>query len=48
MTNSITCAAVIAARNEALHIRRVLINYIEQGIDVVVIDHGSTDETVHI
>jgi glycosyltransferase involved in cell wall biosynthesis len=46
LSKHISCAAILAARNEAAHIRRALKNYIHQGIDVVVVDNGSTDETV--
>ena len=31
-----------------MHVRRALTNYTEQGIDVVLIDNASTDETVRI
>lgn len=40
--------AIVAARNEAIHIRRCLSNFIEDGIDVVLIDNDSTDNTVEI
>jgi glycosyltransferase involved in cell wall biosynthesis len=48
MPESITCAAILAVRNEACHIRRILPAFIGQGIDVVVIDNDSTDETAAI
>lgn len=48
MPESVTCAAILAVRNEALHIRRALTAFIKQGIDVVVIDNDSTDETADI
>lgn len=48
MPESITCAALLAVRNEARHIRRILSVFITQGIDVVVIDNDSTDETAAI
>jgi len=44
----VSCAAILAVRNEAVHIDRVMTEFIEQGIDVVVIDNDSTDETVNI
>ena len=48
MLDSITCVAILAVRNEALHMHRALSSFIEQGIDVVVIDHESTDGTLEI
>jgi len=45
---SISCAAILAVRNEARHIHRILSEFIGQGIDVVVIDNDSTDETTTI
>jgi glycosyltransferase involved in cell wall biosynthesis len=45
---SVTCAAILCVRNEAAHIQRAVGNFVNQGIDVVVIDHGSTDNTVNI
>lgn len=48
MFDSITCVAVLAVRNEVLHIYRAISSFIEQGIDVVVIDHESTDGTLEI
>lgn len=44
----VTCVAILAVRNEALHMHRALSSFIEQGIDVVVIDHESTDRTLEI
>ena len=44
----VTCAAIMAVRNEAPHIERALRTFIRQGIDVVVIDHASIDSTVDI
>jgi hypothetical protein len=41
----VTCAAILCVRNEAACIAQTLKSYIEQGIDVVVIDHDSTDKT---
>ena len=43
---SVSCCAVLAIRNEAVHITRALTAYINQQIDVVVIDNTSTDETI--
>lgn len=37
--------AIVTARNEALHIGRCLRNLIEEGLDVVLIDHDSVDDT---
>ncbi len=45
---SISCAAILCVRNEAVHIRHAINNFVIQGIDVVVIDHGSTDDTIQI
>src|SRR5205085_2698369 len=39
-------AAVICARNEEAHIERVIEDAIAEGLDVVLIDHSSTDATV--
>jgi len=44
----VSCAAILAVRDEAVHISRMLDDYIDQGIDVVVIDNGSTDDTLAI
>jgi len=44
----VSCAVILAVRNEAVHIGRMLDDYIEQGINAVVIDNGSTDETLVI
>lgn len=41
----VTCCAVLAVRNEEYHVRRVLSDCAQQGIDVVLIDHDSTDGT---
>ena len=45
---SVSCAAVICVRNEAKHIRRAISDFVSQGIDVVIIDNGSTDHTLQI
>jgi glycosyltransferase involved in cell wall biosynthesis len=45
---SITCVAVLCVRNEQAHIHRAIGDFVEQGIDVVVIDHGSSDGTLDI
>ena len=45
---SITCVAVLCVRNEEAHIRRAIGDFVEQGIDVAIIDHGSTDGTADI
>ena len=42
---SITCVAILCVRNEASHIQRAVSSFIDQGIDVVIIDHDSTDNT---
>ena len=41
-----TAVAVVAARNESVHIRRCLRDLIAEGIDVILLDHDSTDDTV--
>ena len=38
--------AIVCARNEAVHISRCLRDLIAEGLDVVLIDNGSTDDTV--
>lgn len=40
---TIRCAAVLCVHDEAPHLRRCLGDFVNQGIDVAVIDHGSTD-----
>lgn len=42
---TISCVAVLCLRNEAAHIRRSIASFINQGIDVAIIDHASTDGT---
>ena len=39
-------AAVICARNEEVHIERVIEDTVAEGLDVVLIDNDSTDATV--
>ena len=39
-------AAILCARNEELHIRACLSGLIAEGLDVVLIDHASTDRTL--
>ncbi len=41
-----TAVAVLAVRNESVHIRRCLRDFIAEGIDVILIDNDSTDDTV--
>lgn len=45
---SIRCAAVLCVRNEEAHLRRAIGDFVDQGIDVAIIDHGSTDRTREI
>jgi glycosyltransferase involved in cell wall biosynthesis len=45
---NVTCCAVLGVRNEAAHLRRALSAYTNQGIDVVIIDNASTDDTLAI
>lgn len=42
---TVSCAAVICVRNEFAHIRRTIRDFLSQGIEVIVIDHESTDGT---
>jgi glycosyltransferase involved in cell wall biosynthesis len=44
----VSCVAILCVRNEALQIARALESYVRQGIEVVVIDHSSTDDTLNI
>jgi glycosyltransferase involved in cell wall biosynthesis len=44
----VTALAVVCVRNEAIHIRRCLADFINSGIDVVLIDNESTDGTLEI
>lgn len=39
----LSCVAVLCVRNELPHLPRVVDDFISQGIDVAVIDHGSDD-----
>jgi glycosyltransferase involved in cell wall biosynthesis len=45
---SVSCVAVLCVRNEEQHIRRAIVDFVSGGIDVAVIDHGSTDGTYAI
>lgn len=38
--------AIVCTRNESVHVTRCLRDFVAEGIDVVLIDHGSTDDTV--
>lgn len=38
--------AIVCVRNESVHVTRCLTDLIADGIDVVLVDHGSTDDTV--
>src|SRR5579863_1730355 len=40
-----TAVAIVTVRNESIHIRRCLRDLIHDGIDVILIDHDSTDDT---
>ena len=42
----ISAVAIVCARNESVHIRRCLRDLISDGIDVILIDHASSDDTV--
>lgn len=44
----VSCVAILCVRNEAKHIRRAISDFVSQGIDVVIIDNGSTDHTLQI
>jgi hypothetical protein len=44
----LSCAAILCVRNEQLHLPRVLGQFIEAGIDVAIIDHGSNDNSLAI
>jgi len=48
VSERVSCAAILAVRNEALHIRRTISSFVDLGIDVVIIDHASTDSTLEI
>lgn len=43
-----SCVALICVRNESLHIHRMISDFTNQGIEVVIIDNGSTDDTLDI
>lgn len=45
---TLSICAVIAARNEAIHLRRLLPELNDQNIDVAIIDHGSEDGTAEV
>lgn len=44
----LTCVAVLCVRNEEAHLPRAIADFIDQGIEVAVIDHDSTDRTAEI
>ena len=44
----VSALAIICIRNEAIHIRRCLNDIIRSGLEVVLIDNDSTDESVEI
>ncbi|RLA47154.1 MAG: glycosyltransferase family 2 protein, partial [Gammaproteobacteria bacterium] len=48
MSELVTCSTILAVRNEALHIRRAIKSFVRLGIEVVIIDHESTDGTLEI
>ncbi len=45
---AVSCVAVLCVRNEEAHLQRAIGDFVEQGIDVAVIDHGSSDRTPEI
>lgn len=48
MRHRLKCCAIVAVRNEQIHIRRAVRDFARDGIDVVVIDNDSTDGTRRI
>lgn len=44
----ISCVAVLCVHDEEAHLKRAIGDFVEQGIDVAIIDHGSTDGTAEI
>lgn len=44
----VSCAALLCVRNEASHLPRALAQFIDDDIDVAVIDHGSSDGSLAI
>lgn len=38
--------AIVCARNESIHIRQSLADLLSQGLEIILIDHDSTDDTV--
>lgn len=44
----VSCAAILCVRNEGMHIRRAISDFVNDGVDVIVIDNGSTDQTLDI
>src|ERR1700681_970673 len=44
----VTAVAIVCVRNEALHIRRCVRDFVSQGVDVILIDHDSTDGSMDI
>jgi len=40
--------AIVCARNEALHVQRCIRDFCMQGIEVILIDNGSSDETLEL
>ena len=45
MKHAISCAAVVACRNEIDNLKKLLPHWLAEGLEVVLIDHGSTDGT---
>jgi glycosyltransferase involved in cell wall biosynthesis len=45
---SVSCVAILCVRNEQAHLDRSIGDLVAQGIDVAVIDHGSTDGSAAI
>lgn len=43
-----SAVAVLCVRNEAVHVRRCIESLIQEGLEVLFIDHSSTDATAEI
>ncbi|MCB4411512.1 glycosyltransferase [Synechococcus sp. MU1611] len=46
MSQELRCAAIVACRNEHENLKKFLPRWLEEGLEVILLDHSSTDETL--